>query len=196
MASISSPASLAQAPDRRIRGWAPEDNGLLLASIDPASAQTTAVSGTGILHVAKIWVPTTTTVANIRLVVPVVGATLTAGQNKAGIYSSSGTLIAQTADQAANWASGTGTKTMALTAEAGQSLTLTGGVGVWIYGALVSVGTTTPTFARTAAVEVLHTGLSAGEGWRGAYATAQTSLPASLPALTTSFATIHFIGLL
>jgi hypothetical protein len=83
------------------------------------------------------------TVTNLVAMVTVAGGTLTAGDCWGMLYSSAGTLIAQTADQATPWATA-GLSTMALTAKTGQSLTLQPGL---YWGAVVATGTTLPTFA-------------------------------------------------
>ena len=180
--------------------WAPSHNGLKAASMDPTLATTNSALAGGFVWVRKIWVPETITVVNFELGVVAAGATLTAGQNFAGIYSSAGTLIAKTGDLSGVWNS-TGMKTAALTAEAGQSLTIQGGPGVWIYGAVLSNGTTQPSLMvapllATAVAAGANLKLAAGDGFRSAFTTAgsRTALPATLPALT---ATQHmwFMGL-
>jgi hypothetical protein len=101
-------------------------------------------------------------------------STLTAGQNFVGLYDSSGTRVAVSADLASDWAV-SGYKTTAFTASA--SLTTGAYFAAWL-----SVGTTPITVARASAMNsaALNAGMTAaaarystgGTGW-----TAQTSLP-------------------
>jgi hypothetical protein len=101
------------------------------------------------------------------------GATLTAGQCFVGLYNSSGTRLAVSADQSANWTS-TGLKTIALTAP--QTLA----VGSY-YVAILAVGTTPPQFAMGAGgATTVSAGLATGAARFLTGPTSQTSLPASI----------------
>jgi hypothetical protein len=71
------------------------------------------------------------------------GSSLTSGQNFAALYDSSKNLVGITADQATAWGT-TGEKVMALTTP--YVVTAPG----LFKGAMWSVGTTPPAFARTA----------------------------------------------
>ncbi len=180
------------------RTWQPAHNKLLASTgVDPVRATSFLALAGAFVWVARMWVPETVTVANFELGISVAGATLTASQNFAGIYNASGALIAKTADQATAWQS-TGMKTAALTAEAGQSLTLPGGPGVWIYGAILSNGTTQPSpmMPPTQSIAAaLNHKLAATDGWRGAFGGgALTALPSTLPALT-AHQYLFFMGL-
>jgi hypothetical protein len=124
------------------------DSGLKLASFDPLHATSTFTPGSNFIYMAQLKVPHTITVANLLMIVSVAGATLTSGQSLAGIYDSDGNLWAATADQSTVWTS-TGAKVMALTAQGGRSLTLPGGPGVFYWAAVISNGTTKPTFAAS-----------------------------------------------
>lgn len=126
----------------------PSDSGLKLASFDSVQATGSLILGGGFLYLVKLPAPYTVTVANLLAAVVTAGASLTAGQNLAGIYDSDGNLWAATADQSTAWTS-LGTKVMALTAQSGRSLTLPGGPGVFYWAALLANGTTKPTFAAT-----------------------------------------------
>lgn len=92
---------------------------------------------------SAIFVRRTFTMTNLVAMVTVAGGTLTAGDCWGLLYNSSGTLIAQSADQTTPWSTA-GLQTMALTAKTGQSLTLQPGM---YWGAVVGTGTTLPTFA-------------------------------------------------
>ncbi len=149
-------------------GWQPFHQKLLLATYDGAEASGSTRAYTTLTpYVRKLYVVETVTLADVLVVLGQTGATLTAGSNMAGVYDSAGTLICKTADQSATWTTN-GEKIMALTAEAGQSLTITGGADVYVYLALLAAGTTTPGFvSRVPPTSVPgNAGLVQADGWR------------------------------
>jgi hypothetical protein len=161
--------------------WRPADNGLLFATFDPVEDDGHATPSSGITNISKVWVAEDTTVTNFDLLIGTGGATLTAGSNRCGIYNASGTLICQTADQSSTWTS-SGHKKMALTAEAGQSLTLPG--DSYVFLAWQPMGTTRPTAPQQSAASnaSANVGLVAADGYRVGYispSTAGNPLPAS-----------------
>lgn len=170
------------------RNWMPAHNGLRAATFDLAHASSLLTLAGGFVWVARMWIPETITVTSFELGIAVAGSGLTAGQNFAGIYSSTGILIAKTADLSATWNS-TGMKSPSLTAETGQSLTIAGGPGVWIYGAFLSNGSTQPSplmLPAPSTASALNHKLTAATGYRGAFGgSGLTALPATLPTLTT-----------
>jgi hypothetical protein len=132
----------------------PSDIGLLLASCDPydcvgSSSSSPNPSGypapAGYVILALMKVPRQVTVANLVLSIQVPGSGLTAGQNWAGIYDGRtlALIASTTVDQTTNWQS-VGVKTMALTPQSGQSLTIQGGPGRWVWAAFLCNGTTPP----------------------------------------------------
>lgn len=152
------------------------DHGLLSWNYDPAmcgAGSTGTTAGTVYLMKIKI-VNRSTVVTNVLMSVTAAGATLTAGQNFAGLYNSSGTLLSATADQTTAWGT-TGLKTMALSAP--QTLA----VGNY-YVAVVANGTTPPSFMRGADISSsgVNAGLTASTGRFVTGPTAQTTLPASI----------------
>ncbi len=155
--------------------FTPADQGLIAWTADPAtlrSAGNSTVSGSVYLCKVKI-VNRSTVVSNVIVGIETAGATLTAGQSLVGLYNSSGTRLAVSADQSANWTS-TGMKTIALTAP--QTLA----VGSY-YVAILSVGTTPPQFSTGAGGSVnINVGLSTGAARFLIGPTAQTSLPSSI----------------
>lgn len=155
--------------------FTPADHGLLTWTHDPAtlrSASNATTSGTVYLCKVKI-TERSSVVSNVLVGIEVAGATLTAGQSLVGLYNSSGTRLAQSADQSANWTS-TGLKTIALTAP--QTLA----VGYY-YVAILSVGTTPPQFAMGAGGSTsVNAGLTTATSRFLTGPTAQTSLPASI----------------
>lgn len=106
-----------------------------------------ALQGSGRILVVKVPLFGPTTVTNILVDVVTVGATLTAGQNLACLYDSTGAKIANTttADQSTAWTTTTG-KTMAVT---GGPTTVDPGAAGWVWVALLTVGTTVPAFRRS-----------------------------------------------
>lgn len=154
----------------------PEDLGFITATADLDAFSSTVAMASGTLYLAKVVIRRPTTVTNIVAMVTGAGATLTSGQNLAGIYSSTGTLLKATADQSTAWTT-TGLKTMALTA------TITLQPGVYYIG-LLSVGTTPPTVVRSAlagggatgAAALFNLGATASTP-RSSTLTGQTSLP-------------------
>lgn len=120
------------------------DHGLISWTTDTVTAAATSITQAGTPIYTKIKITERLTlVTNILVVITTAGATLTANQNFAGIYDSSGTRLAVTGDQSAVWNS-TGVKTMALTAP----VTLAPG---YYYIALLTNGTTQPTFLAAGA---------------------------------------------
>lgn len=155
--------------------FTPADHGLITWTHDPAtlrSASNATTSGTVYLCKVKI-VNRSTVVSNVIIGIEAAGSGLTSGQSFVGLYDSSGTRLAVSADQSASWAS-TGMKTIALTAA--QTLA----VGSY-YVAILSVGTTPPQFSMGAGGSAnINVGLASGSGRFLAGPASQTSLPASI----------------
>lgn len=120
--------------------WLPRDYGFLGWSHDPASNYTGTAALAGIFNLVGIKIPYPMTVTNVILNIFAAGATLTSGQNFAGLYQN-GARLALTADQTTLWTS-TGLKTIALTTP--QAV-----VPGAVYVAFYSQGTTRPSFAST-----------------------------------------------
>ncbi len=115
-ATGTSSGTVAAGDDPRLRrfDWSAADHNLLGWSCDPAIVNSqTVLSTAGRSEFARLHLPVAAPVTNVLLYVGTAGATLTAGQCFAALHGPTGTLIGQTADQAAAWAS-TGVKTMAL----------------------------------------------------------------------------------
>lgn len=160
--------------------WVPSDNGLLASNMDPGEATSQVDGAVGEILWSKVWVPQRVTVANLVVMVSSPGDTLSSG-NFGGLYSSAGTLIAKTAEQSTNWATAQ-TWSMALTAEAGQSLTF-GGPGMYVIAAVMSRATVNPLFKSRLVEDKINLNLS-GLSLRCAsdYDTSRTALPSSLAA--------------
>lgn len=149
---------------------------LTAMNMDPAAGTGFTAPTSGTVFMQRIDVPYSLLISNIHQVVGTLGSGLTAGQNFAGLYTAAGTRIGVTADQSVAWTT-TGEKNMALVAPA----LVTAGT---YYVALLSNGTTPPTFLRTASSSVLadfvNHGLTADTARWTTGPTAQTTLPASI----------------
>ncbi|WNI17622.1 hypothetical protein [Actinacidiphila sp. ITFR-21] len=120
--------------------WTAVDHGLISWAFDPACCSSAGTSLTaGYIYLVQILLRNPATISKISVVLGTAGATLTANQCLAGLYSSTGTRLALTADQSTAWASA-GQKAMSL------SSAFSAAAGKY-FVALVVNGTTPPTFA-------------------------------------------------
>ncbi|MFJ3794925.1 hypothetical protein ACIPSJ_01415 [Streptomyces sp. NPDC090088] len=156
--------------------WRPADQGLLAWTMDPASCTPSGSSlSAGYIYFTKIILRNAATIASLCAVVGTAGSTLTSGQCLAGLYSTSGTRLAVTADMSTTWNSA-GDKSMALTSSYAAA------AGSY-YIALLFNGTTSPVFAAGSSLGASFTPgnahLSAGSYRFCRSGSGQTSLPAS-----------------
>lgn len=175
-ASISSVSSRVTTLEN-IGTFTPADHSLITWSYDPALGAAGSSATAGVLFLAKVLVRQAANVTNILLGVVTQGTTLTAGQNFAGLYDSTGTLLGSTADQATGWSSGgAGLRTMAIS---GGPLALSAGAH---YVAFLANGSTPPTFLRanSQSSSMINVGLASGTGRFLSSGTGQTALPASV----------------
>jgi hypothetical protein len=160
--------------DRAFNQTTPQDHDLLAwnFSVAVASGATGPTSGT--VTMVKLWFRQALTVTNVAIGLGAAGVTLTAGQNFAGLYDSSGNRLGVTADQAANWVS-SGFKEMALTVPVAVA------AGAY-YVAILSNGTTPPTLARGGILTAsfANAKLTATTGAFTTGPAAQTTLPVSI----------------
>lgn len=122
---------------------------LLAWTFDQSLAAATGnVPAAGTINLTRIYIPQPVLVTNILCRVETIGNTLTSGQCLAGLYSTAASpvLLAQTADQSAAWVASTGTKTMAVS---GGPVLISGDANGFIWGALLSNGTTSPSFQKS-----------------------------------------------
>lgn len=166
----------------------PDDHAVLAWSYDPAVTSNSTAVASGTVQLIKIVLRRAATISNLYAQVNTAGGTLTSGQNFAGLYSASGTLLSATADQTTAWGS-TGMKTMALTT---PQTVLPG----YYYVALLSNGTTGPAFARgnglSGAANAINLGLAASTARFATGPTAQTSLPSSITMSSNSLAGVPY----
>lgn len=167
-------------PQPLLDPWAPADAGFLAWNMDPSTASTNGTLATGVVNLLRVNIRTAVTCTNVCAFITTGGSGLTANQNFAGLYNSAGTLVAATANQTAAWA-GTGLMTMPLAA---GPFALTPGF-YWV--ALLSNGTTPPTFSRSAQASgaASNTGLAAAS-YRFAANGTGTSLASITPSSNTA----------
>jgi hypothetical protein len=164
--------------------FSPEDHGFLGWTFDPMFAQSSTVGTAGTLYINKVKLPGPAQITNLHLFVGTAGATLTASQCYALLYSPAGVLLGQTAAQNTAWTT-TGLKTMALTASARVQ-------NNFCYVGFYSNGTTQPAFLRGAAVNTAASNMNlATPSMR--FASVNTGLTTTIPNpfQTTQTATIN-----
>lgn len=135
------------------------------------------IPGAGAVTLGKVLVNSSQSVSGIALWVATGGTGLTAGQNFAGVYNSSGTLVATTADLTTAWA-GTGWMNHTLT---GGPFALAAG-SYWV-AIMSNAATTRPTFGRGANLlsGALYNGMLSNANLRFATnGTGTTALPSSI----------------
>lgn len=158
---VSSGGRLAQA-----MAWNAHQLGLKAMSFDPgATGISTASLATGRRWYVRLATPELITVANIVTHIWSAGSGLTVAL--AGLHNQAGTLIGSTADQSSVWnsgGSGSALKSMAVTAESGQSLTVGGTPDSYVFVQLLAVGTTVPQILvpSVSNAQALNLGLATG----------------------------------
>lgn len=157
--------------DQTIDGW----------SFDPGTNLATSVLPTATITWIKIPTRasafTTIMISNIAIGVATAGSGLTVGQNFAGIYDSTGTLLGTTADQTAAWQVAQFLD-MPLTAPVNIT------TNTYVYVALLCRGTTGPTLIRGSNLAIgaglVNWNTTTTTARYATLATAATSLPASV----------------
>lgn len=164
--------------------WSPVDNGLTAAPYDLQVTQANEKPpNVGQLYVVGMRACQAATLSKVWLSWAA-GSGLTAGENLVGIYNTAGTLIGTTADQTTAWGSTQTTGSAPLTAESGQSLAVT--AGAWLYAAILSNGTSAPSFACLGGPANLGNVNLSGAQRFGKANGPYTALPTTLPALSIS----------
>lgn len=157
--------------------WLPSDNNLIAAAFDPASCDdngSSPISGT--VYMIAVNVRYATTISYLHAVIGVAGSGLTNNQCYLGLYSSSGTLLAQTANQSTSW-------TTAGNVKAALTSSYNAAAGTY-YVAILANGTTRPYFACGSALGANFTpgnaNLTAATARFGRGPASRTSLPSSI----------------
>lgn len=170
-------------------GWAPQDQGFIQYTVDPALPTNTAALVSGTLTVGQVMVRAAATVNRLAIRITGAGAGLTAGQNFLGLYNSAGSLVAQTADQSAAWTA-TGQMMPVVTAPVGIAAGK-----YWI--AVLSNGATPPTLRCANQGGDGNFALTGASLRFATAAVAQTVLPASfVPAALVSQLNAWWLGVL
>ncbi len=161
--------------------WMASDSAWLAQNYDTVLIESAVHIGTGTIFLNRINVRVAMSVTNVIAFLSAVGSGLTASQNYAGLYNSSGTLIAATADQTSAWE--TTANTYHVMSLAGGPYNLTPGF-YWV--ALLATGTTTPSFGYFQVFQAAsaNPGLTAATA-RFATAGTATSLVSITPASST-----------
>lgn len=170
-------------------GWLPIEFGVKFWTFDPNTNTGASALVAGQLYIAKIVLRVATTITNIVYNVSTAGSGLTAGQNFIGLYTTTGTQLAATADQTTNWAS-IGTKTTPLTVP--QSLS----AGQYLVVFLAN-GTTPPQImnGQGTSASLVNLGSPSPSLRYSTQAGPFTALPASFTHSTSvSTATVRWIG--
>lgn len=158
--------------------WRPDDYNWIAWNFDPAVIQNPIASVSGTIYMSAMIIRVQTTITNIITNIATAGSGLTAGQNLAGIYDSSGNRLGQTADQSASWNS-VGNKIMAIS---GGSIVVNPGK---YFVAFMSNGTT-PAQPWSSSSTAVIAGTGPASSLNNANArfmtgpTAQTSLPSTI----------------
>lgn len=166
------------------------DQNLLAWSYDQAAgALNTSVPASGTVQLVRVILRAAATVTNVIAHVGVLGTGFTANENFAGLYTSGGTLLSATADQASAWGSA-GLKTMAL---ASQQVGLAAGI---YYVALVQNGSANVAFARAGGLSgeanLLNAGLTASTARFATGPVSQASLPSPITMTSNTLASVGF----
>ncbi|HSX06850.1 MAG TPA: glycosyl hydrolase family 28-related protein [Candidatus Saccharimonadia bacterium] len=153
----------------------PTDMGYVSWTYDPIGCRAGQVPTAGVLYLARIQIRSSATLTNIFVGMTTAGSGLTSNQNFVGLYNSSGTLLGNSADQTASWASGNTEKQIAFS----SSVSVTSGF-YWV--AFLANGTTTPTFAvGSQLIGNLGSGAASASTRRfGQYSSSLTSLPSTI----------------
>jgi hypothetical protein len=178
----------------------PADYGLLCFTGSPEYAQQAAQPTSGRVHLTRMKIPYTMTLASLRYAVAVAGVDGGAVMANCfmGVYNQDGSaLLGQTASQVANFKLAANTVVdAALTVEGGQSLTVPRGY-VWV-AHLVGTAASTPTQLRVfvSAAGPTNFGLVAASPFRSCLnaATGLTALPASVTLGTATASTALVAG--
>ena len=164
-----------------ISPWQPSDNGLLMATSDPATPSSNTALVAGSVYVMKLIARNALTVTNLWFSIASAGVGASTG-SFAGLYNSAGTLLSGSADIAASL-TGTGPFSVALT----QAQAVAAGAFVWA-AILSNLATTQPSpFRNITGAATGNVNLAAAASRFGIAATGVTALPASFTpsALTT-----------
>jgi hypothetical protein len=152
----------------------PSDQGLKSWSFDPVIPTNSSALPGGVVQLVRLQVRAATTITNVLYGVATAATSATTGQCFVALYTSAGTLLSSSADQASAWGS-TGLKTTALT----TPQTVAAG---WYWVAFLFNGTTGPAIYRQQGglLTMANAGLTSSTARFGSYGTAQTAAPSPI----------------
>lgn len=168
----------------------PNVNSLLAWTEDPAFVGQARTPAAATIYLRKIMVPSAISIANLLVSQSTAGTSYTNAQ--LAVYSSAGTLLGASAVQASAGTNGFGATapnivTLPLTVIGGQSLTVTGGEGVFVWAAL-HMGTNSATAAifqgPGGTFTTMNAGLGVSTARAGTYAGHATNSLATIGNLT------------
>lgn len=155
--------------------------GVISETCDARWVSTATIMVDGTVYYAAMPLLAGDTVTNLSLFVQAAGAGVTL--SKVGLYSSTGTLLASSADQGTNWQS-TGLKTIAL-----QAAYTVQTSGIYYAACVSKTGTTMPTLTRGAGTNSMVS-VAVGSGalpWAGQLAQTDLPSPGTISAGVTAF---------
>jgi hypothetical protein len=170
----------------------PQDHGYQAWTYDPAiSPASQAVVTAGAVYLMRMKVPQSIIATGITVYVSTLGVTV--ANAFMGLYSNGGTLIGTTANQSTPFQS-TGLKNAALS---GGPFTIPGGVGGWLWGAVIvgSAGTMCQ-FQRSlsqSAADTCNSNLTAANYRAAQNGTGQTALPAGITPASNTTSSLQLI---
>lgn len=156
------------------RSWNPSWNSLALAAWDPALSLNAVAPVAGALYLVQLQAWQNVTLNYLWVLVNSAGAGTSSG-SYVGLYSSSGTRLAESADIGSHLTSGTGPQQLSLTSPA----TLTAGSFAWA-AILVNLATTQPSLTTAGYTANACAGLTAANARFAYNGLSLTSLPSSI----------------
>lgn len=171
----------------RLTDWAPPDNGLLLATFDPAAITGASLFATKLEQGVRVRIPYKMTLANAWTIIDTKGETLTTGGNFLGVRNEAGELIAKTEDLTTVFGTASGfTNALPLTVTEGKSLTVEPG---YVFLVALTTGTTgvrlTGASSYTTTINTASVGPNRTASNRRYYESTETTtgLKATMPAM-------------
>lgn len=170
--------------------FSPPDHGMVAWTYDPSNATSSVLLPTaGTLYAVKLKVAVPSLITSIMMITAAAGSTLTANQNFAMLFDSTGAQVGVTADQTTAWAAAAGVKDMLLTTPVqvnGPSCT----VGFY------SNGTTLPTFRVSAGFALVgNVNLATASSRYGSANTGLTTTPPTTIGTITATTFPWWVGL-
>lgn len=187
--STSTTVALGNDSRLNVYEWTPADHGMQAWAYDPVRVgSTSTVVTAGVLNVIKVKLPVAGSLTKVFLYVNTAGATLT--NSFAGLYDSSGTRQALTADQSSNWTS-TGLKTISFTGSYSAA------IGSFYIAILVGTATTAPAFGRntsSGATGLINANVTGASLRFATISTGLTALPASFTPASLTASDVGYWG--